>query len=104
MAFFYLGGLALIVGAVAGFLIASSAVWRGWLLVGHGGLLMLLFFGYVWSQASQDGLACHDSAATGPRRGAPGVRPHARCRSTMGLERRELRARGQTPLNRDVSC
>jgi hypothetical protein len=59
MAFFYGGGLALVVGAVAASLFASSPR-RGWLLVGLGGLLMLAFFGYEWSQASRDGLACHD--------------------------------------------
>jgi hypothetical protein len=59
MAFFYGGGLALVVGAVAAFLLASS-VRRGWLLVALGGLLMLAFFLYEWSQASRDGLACHD--------------------------------------------
>jgi hypothetical protein len=59
MAFFYGGGLALVVAAVAAFLLASS-VRRGWLLVGLGGLLMLAFFVWEWSQASRDGLACHD--------------------------------------------
>ena len=59
MAFFYGGGLALVVGAVVASLVASSPR-RGWLLVGLGGLLMLAFFVYEWAQASKDGLACHD--------------------------------------------
>lgn len=63
MAFFYGGGLALVVGAVAASLLASSTR-RGWLLVGLGGLLMLAFFVYEWSQASNgtDGRGCHDCA------------------------------------------
>jgi hypothetical protein len=45
MAFFYGGGLALVVSAVAASLVASSPR-RGWMLVGLGGLLMLAFFVY----------------------------------------------------------
>jgi hypothetical protein len=59
MVFFYGGGLALVAGGVAAFLVASSPRW-GWLLVGLGGLLTVAFFVYEWSQASKDGLACHD--------------------------------------------
>jgi hypothetical protein len=59
VAFFYGGGLALVLGAVVAFFITSSAR-RGWLLVWIGGGLMLAFFAYQWSQASKDGLACHD--------------------------------------------
>jgi hypothetical protein len=63
MAFFYGGGLALVVGGVAASLFASSPR-RGFLLVGLGGLLMLGFFVYEWSQASngRDGRGCHDCA------------------------------------------
>lgn len=61
MAFFYAGGLALVVGGVAAFFVASSAR-RGWLLVWLGGLLMLAFFGFEWWQASdgRDARGCHD--------------------------------------------
>jgi hypothetical protein len=61
MAFFYGGGLALVVGGVSAFFVASPAR-RGWLLVWLGGLLMLAFFAYEWSQASngRDARGCHD--------------------------------------------
>lgn len=61
MGFLYLGGLALVVGAVVAFFVASS-VRRGWLVVGLGGALALAFFVYEWSQASngRDGRGCHD--------------------------------------------
>ncbi|HET7855233.1 MAG TPA: hypothetical protein VFL41_02140 [Gaiellaceae bacterium] len=61
MAFFYMGGMALVVGIVAAFLVATPAR-RGWLLVGFGGLLMLASFAFEWSQASngRDARGCHD--------------------------------------------
>ena len=59
VAFFYGGGAALLAGVLAGLAYPRSRR-RAWILVGLGVLVAAAFFVWQWSQASRDGLACHD--------------------------------------------